>query len=48
MSVLAPAKHITEQSKVHFSQYISSEDAPKETDEKPADQPTNPGQPEAS
>ncbi|HVX23864.1 MAG TPA: hypothetical protein VG992_00780 [Candidatus Saccharimonadales bacterium] len=48
MSVFTPTRRVKEQSKVHHSQYIVNEDAPKETDTKPAEQPLNPEQPEAN
>ncbi len=48
MSVLTPIKQSKALSKVHHSQYIRAEDAPKETDTKPAEQPVNPEQLKAS
>lgn len=48
MSVFTPTRRIKEQPKVHYSQYIVAEDALKETDTKPTEQPLNPEQPEAS
>lgn len=40
MSVFTPIKK--ENSKVHHSQYIQSEDQPSESDTKPTDQPATP------
>ena len=48
MLVFTPPRRTKERSKVHYSQYIVVEDAPKKTDTEPTEQPLNPEQPEAS
>ncbi len=48
MSVFTATKPANQQSKVHYSQYLVTEDTPKQDDDtKPAEQPINPEQPEA-
>ena len=47
MSVFTATKPANQQSKVHYSQYLVTEDTPKQDDTKPAEQPTNPEKPEA-
>lgn len=47
MSAFTAPKHVKHQSKVHYSQYLAAEDAPKEDGAAPDNQPINPEQPEA-
>jgi hypothetical protein len=48
MSVFTPTRQTKEQSKVHYSEYITAEEEPKETDTAPGETPEDPEKPEAS